>query len=255
MAGLSGFCACCAAKGNPTLMKCARCKMAYYCNRTCQREDWALHQVVCGTMDRHPMLKLSKQWTNEENVEGVNLVAETYMRAAFATVLPPGTFFEVTVSTDPALTKVRIVRDDDGRFNIFGRIPAYAVVDERGEAVTSVMVEDKQEFVPGRNPRIELFKRNRLVDKLSTSLRSFVARTTSPSLELAVERYWNRLDEGVAAVDDATNNPDYIARVREKMEGNLRRIRAEGDADRAVLYENLLSRLQQVGLSPHPSLE
>ena len=30
------------------LLRCGRCKMARYCNRTCQRGNWAAHKRVCG---------------------------------------------------------------------------------------------------------------------------------------------------------------------------------------------------------------
>ncbi|KAI1779876.1 hypothetical protein F4818DRAFT_400933 [Hypoxylon cercidicola] len=29
------------------LLRCARCKMARYCNSTCQKNDWSTHKKVC----------------------------------------------------------------------------------------------------------------------------------------------------------------------------------------------------------------
>lgn len=40
---------CVACGGKPsTLSLCARCKAVYYCNRTCQKQDWDQHKKTCG---------------------------------------------------------------------------------------------------------------------------------------------------------------------------------------------------------------
>ncbi|KAI1398715.1 hypothetical protein F4819DRAFT_467556 [Hypoxylon fuscum] len=44
------------------LQRCGRCKMARYCNSTCQRTDWSTHKKVCyprehiRTCASHPRL-------------------------------------------------------------------------------------------------------------------------------------------------------------------------------------------------------
>ena len=30
--------------------KCTHCKVAYYCNQTCQREDWGIHKKLCDDL-------------------------------------------------------------------------------------------------------------------------------------------------------------------------------------------------------------
>ena len=30
------------------LLRCSRCRKAYYCNTTCQTKDWVSHKVVCS---------------------------------------------------------------------------------------------------------------------------------------------------------------------------------------------------------------
>ncbi|KAI1382075.1 hypothetical protein F4677DRAFT_14329 [Hypoxylon crocopeplum] len=42
----SNVCLGCCEKGS-NLLRCGRCKMARYCNTTCQRVDWVVHQRVC----------------------------------------------------------------------------------------------------------------------------------------------------------------------------------------------------------------
>jgi hypothetical protein len=31
----------------PQLLRCSRCKCAFYCSRTCQKQHWGLHKFVC----------------------------------------------------------------------------------------------------------------------------------------------------------------------------------------------------------------
>ena len=38
---------CHAARATTELLKCSRCKSAFYCNATCQRNDWSNHKKVC----------------------------------------------------------------------------------------------------------------------------------------------------------------------------------------------------------------
>ncbi|OTA92124.1 hypothetical protein M434DRAFT_32124 [Hypoxylon sp. CO27-5] len=47
---VSKICFNCGAKG-VELQKCTQCKMAQYCNKTCQREDWSIHKRVCEVRD------------------------------------------------------------------------------------------------------------------------------------------------------------------------------------------------------------
>ncbi|KAI1134540.1 hypothetical protein F5Y05DRAFT_208660 [Hypoxylon sp. FL0543] len=34
------------------LHKCNRCKMARYCSKRCQREDWTIHKRVCENREK-----------------------------------------------------------------------------------------------------------------------------------------------------------------------------------------------------------
>ncbi|KAI0141084.1 hypothetical protein F4776DRAFT_546606 [Hypoxylon sp. NC0597] len=38
-------------KNEVELQKCTRCKMAQYCNKSCQRDDWPIHKRVCEARD------------------------------------------------------------------------------------------------------------------------------------------------------------------------------------------------------------
>ncbi|TRM59580.1 hypothetical protein BD626DRAFT_436704, partial [Schizophyllum amplum] len=40
--------------GEPRLQRCSKCKVARYCNKTCQREDWDLHKQDCKLWDTRP---------------------------------------------------------------------------------------------------------------------------------------------------------------------------------------------------------
>lgn len=31
--------------------RCSRCKLSFYCNRTCQKKDWKKHKVVCNNTE------------------------------------------------------------------------------------------------------------------------------------------------------------------------------------------------------------
>ena len=44
------------------LLRCTRCKAAYYCNQTCQRKDYPSHKLTC----KKPTDE-AKKTTNEEN--------------------------------------------------------------------------------------------------------------------------------------------------------------------------------------------
>lgn len=35
-------------KANEELLKCTRCKKAYYCNVDCQKTDWPKHKLTCS---------------------------------------------------------------------------------------------------------------------------------------------------------------------------------------------------------------
>ena len=39
------------------LMRCAKCKVAYYCTRACQRRHWAAHRAPCLQNQQYP-----KKW-------------------------------------------------------------------------------------------------------------------------------------------------------------------------------------------------
>lgn len=41
--------ACARCQHQPVTKRCSRCTQNYYCNQTCQREDWSRHKVTCGT--------------------------------------------------------------------------------------------------------------------------------------------------------------------------------------------------------------
>ncbi|KAI0383949.1 hypothetical protein F5Y04DRAFT_287133 [Hypomontagnella monticulosa] len=47
---LSKVCFSCGEKGD-NLLRCSRCKMACYCNATCQRIDWPIHKRACEARD------------------------------------------------------------------------------------------------------------------------------------------------------------------------------------------------------------
>lgn len=34
----------------PPLQRCSRCLMAHYCDRECQKRDWATHKAACPNM-------------------------------------------------------------------------------------------------------------------------------------------------------------------------------------------------------------
>ena len=40
-------CAFCKKYTKETMKKCLGCKIAYYCDKDCQRSDWAKHKIVC----------------------------------------------------------------------------------------------------------------------------------------------------------------------------------------------------------------
>lgn len=50
-----------------TLMYCAKCKSAKYCDETCQKADWKRHKRVCRSPEER---KKKKIWTEEEILEG-----------------------------------------------------------------------------------------------------------------------------------------------------------------------------------------
>mgnify|MGYP003691380387 CR=1 FL=1 len=33
---------------NEDLLRCSKCKMVFYCNQQCQKEDWKFHKLLCG---------------------------------------------------------------------------------------------------------------------------------------------------------------------------------------------------------------
>ena len=41
---VSGFCSVCSSK---TTKRCSKCKMAWYCCRECQVNDWNEHKLIC----------------------------------------------------------------------------------------------------------------------------------------------------------------------------------------------------------------
>ncbi|XP_067845021.1 N-lysine methyltransferase SMYD2-like isoform X2 [Heptranchias perlo] len=45
------------------LAKCGRCKLAFYCNVTCQKADWAMHKLECSSMS-----KFGQNWNPSETV-------------------------------------------------------------------------------------------------------------------------------------------------------------------------------------------
>lgn len=49
----SSRCFHCSAPGNPTLLRCARCRGAFYCGKDCQTADWKLHKIVCRTLSEN----------------------------------------------------------------------------------------------------------------------------------------------------------------------------------------------------------
>ncbi|KAK9820089.1 hypothetical protein WJX72_006020 [[Myrmecia] bisecta] len=36
-----------AEKQLPTLLKCGRCKIVYYCSKECQKTNWKIHKIYC----------------------------------------------------------------------------------------------------------------------------------------------------------------------------------------------------------------
>ncbi|XP_038667447.1 N-lysine methyltransferase SMYD2-A [Scyliorhinus canicula] len=45
------------------LAKCGRCKLAFYCNVTCQKADWPMHKLECSSMS-----KFGQNWNPSETV-------------------------------------------------------------------------------------------------------------------------------------------------------------------------------------------
>lgn len=45
------------------LAKCGRCKLAFYCNATCQKADWPMHKLECSSLS-----KFGQNWNPSETV-------------------------------------------------------------------------------------------------------------------------------------------------------------------------------------------
>ncbi|XP_032881237.1 N-lysine methyltransferase SMYD2 isoform X2 [Amblyraja radiata] len=45
------------------LAKCGRCKLAFYCNATCQKADWPMHKLECSSLS-----KCGQNWNPSETV-------------------------------------------------------------------------------------------------------------------------------------------------------------------------------------------
>jgi hypothetical protein len=43
--------------GPNSRLRCARCKLTYYCSRECQKRDWKIHKLMCTPFKETPILK------------------------------------------------------------------------------------------------------------------------------------------------------------------------------------------------------
>ncbi|KAG1733445.1 hypothetical protein EDB19DRAFT_1222044 [Suillus lakei] len=47
---LDSYCSSCAAASNSGLLRCTGCRTVWYCNTTCQTNDWSLHRLECPAL-------------------------------------------------------------------------------------------------------------------------------------------------------------------------------------------------------------
>ncbi|KAJ8587364.1 SET domain-containing protein [Rhizopogon salebrosus TDB-379] len=49
---LDSHCSSCSAAPNSSLLRCTKCRTIWYCNTTCQTNDWPLHRLECSALGR-----------------------------------------------------------------------------------------------------------------------------------------------------------------------------------------------------------
>ncbi|KAG2108658.1 uncharacterized protein F5147DRAFT_694186 [Suillus discolor] len=49
---LDSHCSSCAATSNSGLLRCTKCRTVWYCNTTCQTNDWSLHRLECSALTK-----------------------------------------------------------------------------------------------------------------------------------------------------------------------------------------------------------
>jgi len=94
-----------------SLMKCARCKITFYCSKECQRADWKLHKGTCMPAGTKPQMK---------HVENMETVVKIFARKFYILVMIK--MVEACKGTD--LKKKDVLVELDYTANKDGFVPA-----------------------------------------------------------------------------------------------------------------------------------
>lgn len=173
------------------LQRCSGCRVDPYCSIECQQEHWPIHKILCKDLMRHPLTKLSKKWLGSQ-FEGVwppgfmkvstdddkNVTNNVFMITIFSELLVPGTFFEITLATDPSKVAIKIVSDKNGELcEEYGCIPSIILKDEKGFIIHFINYTEPQIFVEdGQHTRQNKLTRKMILRNLTSLLCSFLSK-------------------------------------------------------------------------------